>query len=205
VRSAPISLFIFLFSMSLLEGLDSEETREKIRSNYWPILLVNWQVWPLLQVRLFPSERARVQEAVQEGDRERELTSPLPRRADPQLPLHPLEVRPCSSQSAARSSVRRSIDAQRSRMLLAQVPRPRRQHRRHRLDLLPQLEDGQDGVRWTDSCTLEAAGSEGRACTARRRPAPSSLSSSSSSLHSITSLPLCHIDLASPAALHRRL
>ncbi|GAA5850658.1 hypothetical protein JCM9279_006377 [Rhodotorula babjevae] len=50
---APISLFIFLFSMSLLEGLDSEETREKIRSNYWPILLVNWQVWPLLQTLNF--------------------------------------------------------------------------------------------------------------------------------------------------------
>ncbi|GAA5901985.1 hypothetical protein JCM8208_006655 [Rhodotorula glutinis] len=50
---APVSLFIFLFSMSLLEGLDSEETREKIRSNYWPILLVNWQVWPLLQTLNF--------------------------------------------------------------------------------------------------------------------------------------------------------
>ncbi|GAA5922968.1 hypothetical protein JCM3775_006203 [Rhodotorula graminis] len=50
---APVSLFIFLFSMSLLEGLDSEETREKIRTNYWPILLVNWQVWPLLQTLNF--------------------------------------------------------------------------------------------------------------------------------------------------------
>lgn len=37
--------------MSLLEGLNGEETREKVRSNYWPILFVNWQVWPLLQVR----------------------------------------------------------------------------------------------------------------------------------------------------------
>lgn len=43
-RRAPISLFIFLFSMSLLEGLDSEETKEKIKQNYLPILLVNWQV-----------------------------------------------------------------------------------------------------------------------------------------------------------------
>ncbi|GAA5825476.1 hypothetical protein JCM3770_001846 [Rhodotorula araucariae] len=50
---APVSLFIFLFSMSLLEGLDSEETREKIRNNYWSILLVNWQVWPLLQTLNF--------------------------------------------------------------------------------------------------------------------------------------------------------
>lgn len=30
--------------MSLLEGLDSEETKEKIKQNYLPILLVNWQV-----------------------------------------------------------------------------------------------------------------------------------------------------------------
>ncbi|KAL7337556.1 hypothetical protein BJY59DRAFT_717255 [Rhodotorula toruloides] len=44
---APISLFIFLFSMSLLEGLDSEETKEKIKQNYLPILLVNWQIWPI--------------------------------------------------------------------------------------------------------------------------------------------------------------
>ncbi|GAA5826174.1 hypothetical protein JCM5353_003833 [Sporobolomyces roseus] len=50
VGMAPISLFIFLFSMSLLEGLNGEETREKIRNNYWPILFVNWQVWPLLQL-----------------------------------------------------------------------------------------------------------------------------------------------------------
>ncbi|GAA6020519.1 hypothetical protein JCM11491_001383 [Sporobolomyces phaffii] len=47
---APISLLIFLFSMSLLEGLNGEETQEKIKNNYWPILFVNWQVWPLLQL-----------------------------------------------------------------------------------------------------------------------------------------------------------
>ncbi|BGP41145.1 hypothetical protein JCM10450v2_005177 [Rhodotorula kratochvilovae] len=50
---APVSLFIFLFSMSLLEGLNGDETREKIRNNYWSILLVNWQVWPLLQTLNF--------------------------------------------------------------------------------------------------------------------------------------------------------
>ncbi|GAA5999699.1 Mpv17/PMP22 family protein [Rhodotorula paludigena] len=50
---APISLFIFLFSMSLLEGLDQEQTREKIASNYWPILFVNWQVWPIFQTLNF--------------------------------------------------------------------------------------------------------------------------------------------------------
>lgn len=40
---APISLFVFLMSMSLMEGLDGEGTREKFK-NYLPILLVNWQV-----------------------------------------------------------------------------------------------------------------------------------------------------------------
>ncbi|GAA5833606.1 hypothetical protein JCM3766R1_002587 [Sporobolomyces carnicolor] len=50
VGMAPISLLIFLFSMSLLEGLNGEETQEKIKNNYWPILFVNWQVWPLLQM-----------------------------------------------------------------------------------------------------------------------------------------------------------
>ncbi|GAA5987549.1 hypothetical protein JCM5350_006034 [Sporobolomyces pararoseus] len=50
VGMAPISLLIFLFSMSLLEGLNGEETQEKIKNNYWPILFVNWQVWPILQL-----------------------------------------------------------------------------------------------------------------------------------------------------------
>jgi hypothetical protein len=48
---APISLFIFLFSMSLLEGLNGEETRERFKNQYFAILFVNWQVWPLFQVR----------------------------------------------------------------------------------------------------------------------------------------------------------
>lgn len=47
---APISLFIFLFSMSLLEGLNGEETRERFKNQYFAILLVNWQVWPLFQL-----------------------------------------------------------------------------------------------------------------------------------------------------------
>lgn len=51
VHRAPISLFIFLFSMSLLEGLNGEETRERFKNQYFAILLVNWQVWPLFQVR----------------------------------------------------------------------------------------------------------------------------------------------------------
>lgn len=37
--------------MSLLEGLNGEETRERFKNQYFAILLVNWQVWPLFQVR----------------------------------------------------------------------------------------------------------------------------------------------------------
>ncbi|KAK4055827.1 hypothetical protein OIO90_003081 [Microbotryomycetes sp. JL221] len=47
---APVGLFIFLFSMGTLEGLDGAQIREKFRMNYWPILLVNWQIWPILQL-----------------------------------------------------------------------------------------------------------------------------------------------------------
>lgn len=46
---APATLFVFLFSMGTMEGLDGDEIREKIRANYLPILFVNWQVWPILQ------------------------------------------------------------------------------------------------------------------------------------------------------------
>lgn len=41
---APATLFVFLFSMGTMEGLDGDEIREKIRANYLPILFVNWQV-----------------------------------------------------------------------------------------------------------------------------------------------------------------
>lgn len=51
-RRAPISLFIFLFSMSLLEGLNGDETRERFKNQYFSILFVNWQIWPLFQVSL---------------------------------------------------------------------------------------------------------------------------------------------------------
>ncbi|KAK4046821.1 hypothetical protein OIV83_005817 [Microbotryomycetes sp. JL201] len=47
---APVGLFIFLFSMGTLEGLDGAQLKEKFRQNYFPILLVNWQVWPILQL-----------------------------------------------------------------------------------------------------------------------------------------------------------
>lgn len=47
---APISLFIFLFSMSLLEGLNGDETRERFKNQYFAILFVNWQIWPLFQL-----------------------------------------------------------------------------------------------------------------------------------------------------------
>ncbi|KAM0750768.1 hypothetical protein T439DRAFT_325825 [Meredithblackwellia eburnea MCA 4105] len=46
---APISLFIFLFSMSLLEGLDSKSMQQRFANNYFPILFANWTIWPILQ------------------------------------------------------------------------------------------------------------------------------------------------------------
>lgn len=48
--------------MSLLEGLNGEETQEKIKNNYWPILFVNWQASFYLFGLLFSSSRADVGE-----------------------------------------------------------------------------------------------------------------------------------------------
>lgn len=42
-RLYRVSLFVFLFSMSMLEGLDYDDMSAKIRKNYLAILLVNWQ------------------------------------------------------------------------------------------------------------------------------------------------------------------
>lgn len=49
-RRAPLGLFLFLFSMGLLEGLDFDEIAGKVKSLWWPLLVANWQVWPLLQL-----------------------------------------------------------------------------------------------------------------------------------------------------------
>lgn len=43
-RRAPLGLFLFLFSMGMLEALDAEEISQKVKSFWLPVLLVNWQV-----------------------------------------------------------------------------------------------------------------------------------------------------------------
>lgn len=41
---APAGLFLFLFSMGLLEGLDGDEIADKVKTLWVPILIANWQV-----------------------------------------------------------------------------------------------------------------------------------------------------------------
>lgn len=46
---APLGLIIFLSTMSVLEGLEWEEIKERYRRLYFPLLIVNWQIWPFVQ------------------------------------------------------------------------------------------------------------------------------------------------------------
>lgn len=46
---APIGLVLFVGSMGLMEGKDIPSVGEKFQDMYWPALLANWKVWPLLQ------------------------------------------------------------------------------------------------------------------------------------------------------------
>jgi len=47
---APIGLAIFISTMAILEGLEWEEIEERYKRIYWPVLLINWQIWPILQL-----------------------------------------------------------------------------------------------------------------------------------------------------------
>ncbi|THH19716.1 hypothetical protein EW146_g1476 [Bondarzewia mesenterica] len=47
---APIGLAIFLGSMGVMEGRDTEHIRGKYRDLFHPVLLANWKVWPAAQV-----------------------------------------------------------------------------------------------------------------------------------------------------------
>ncbi|KAI0067865.1 hypothetical protein BV25DRAFT_1953169 [Artomyces pyxidatus] len=46
---APIGLTMFLGSMGIMEGRDSEHIRGKFRDLYQPAILANWKVWPVAQ------------------------------------------------------------------------------------------------------------------------------------------------------------
>ncbi|KAK9899617.1 hypothetical protein P389DRAFT_139857 [Cystobasidium minutum MCA 4210] len=47
---APIGLAIFISTMAILEGLEWDEIVERYKRLYLPILLVNWQIWPFVQI-----------------------------------------------------------------------------------------------------------------------------------------------------------
>ncbi|KAK8187496.1 hypothetical protein HDK77DRAFT_289805 [Phyllosticta capitalensis] len=47
---APTSMFVFLSSMSILEGTDP---RKKLEAAYKPALIKNWMVWPFVQMGNF--------------------------------------------------------------------------------------------------------------------------------------------------------
>jgi len=47
---APIGLAIFLASMGLMEGRDSQHIRGKFKDLYGQAIVANWQVWPLAQL-----------------------------------------------------------------------------------------------------------------------------------------------------------
>jgi protein Mpv17 len=43
---SPAHLFMFLSTMSLMEGKDP---KQKLRRSYWPTMITNWSVWPVVQ------------------------------------------------------------------------------------------------------------------------------------------------------------
>lgn len=47
---APIGLALFLGSMGIMEGRNKLHIQEKYRDLYKPLILANWQVWPVAQL-----------------------------------------------------------------------------------------------------------------------------------------------------------
>ncbi|KAH8927219.1 hypothetical protein BT69DRAFT_1278209 [Atractiella rhizophila] len=47
---APLGLALFLTSISLLEGMEIPDIWEKFKELYFKILLVNWRIWPIIQL-----------------------------------------------------------------------------------------------------------------------------------------------------------
>eukprot|EP01111_Echinosteliopsis_oligospora_P002279 TRINITY_DN1333_c0_g1_i1.p1 TRINITY_DN1333_c0_g1~~TRINITY_DN1333_c0_g1_i1.p1 ORF type:complete len:185 (-),score=39.67 TRINITY_DN1333_c0_g1_i1:51-605(-) len=45
----PLSLGAFLTLLPVLEGKNTEQVKDRIKSDYKPILLTNWSVWPFVQ------------------------------------------------------------------------------------------------------------------------------------------------------------
>ncbi|KAF7794115.1 hypothetical protein EIP86_005245 [Pleurotus ostreatoroseus] len=47
---APVGLAIFLGSMGVMEGRDKHHIQDKYRDLFKPLIIANWQVWPLAQI-----------------------------------------------------------------------------------------------------------------------------------------------------------
>ncbi|TCD70055.1 hypothetical protein EIP91_005036 [Steccherinum ochraceum] len=47
---APIGLTLFLGSMGIMEGRDTAHIRGKFKDLYLPLIVTNWQVWPVAQL-----------------------------------------------------------------------------------------------------------------------------------------------------------
>jgi hypothetical protein len=47
---APVGIPLYYFVMSLLEMRPLNETKEKLKKNWWPTLKANWMVWPAFQL-----------------------------------------------------------------------------------------------------------------------------------------------------------
>ncbi|KDR14760.1 protein Mpv17 isoform X2 [Zootermopsis nevadensis] len=47
--AAPVILCTVMSSVSLMEGHNVEQTKEKLKNDYFEVLLTNYKVWPLVQ------------------------------------------------------------------------------------------------------------------------------------------------------------
>lgn len=45
----PTFLFVYIYMLSIFEGLGSEVAYEKLKLGFWPALLINWKAWTPLQ------------------------------------------------------------------------------------------------------------------------------------------------------------
>jgi len=50
ILMAPIGLALFLGSMGIMEGRDKRHIQEKFQDLYKPLIITNWQVWPVVQL-----------------------------------------------------------------------------------------------------------------------------------------------------------
>ena len=50
---APAHTWYYMHAAGFLEGRSWDETTLKISRELWPLLLVNWKVWPLVQILNF--------------------------------------------------------------------------------------------------------------------------------------------------------